>query len=179
MYLLYLDESGSVSNPADTHFILAGVCILEKQTHWVEQDLNKIIHLGAVIKKSLLMGEDPVEHAFEQLSSRFDLYLKRRHKKHNDTHRGLILFDNSSTEQRIQTLSREFKYSGHRWGTNKNYAEVPVFLDSCASRLIQLADLIAFALFRHFESNDSSHYDIIKDRFDQEGGVQHGLYLMA
>jgi hypothetical protein len=132
---------------------------------------------GAVIKKSSLPGGDPVTHAFEQLSSRFDLYLKRLHNKHKDSQRGIMLFDESSTEQRIQTLAREFKYNGHSWGKTSNYAEVPVFLDSKASRLIQLADLVAFALFRFHEYGDNSFYDVIKGCFDSEGGVEHGLYV--
>lgn len=131
------------------------------------------------MKKSSLAGIDPIEHAFEQLSSRFDLFLKRIYAKHQEAQRGIILFDKSSTEQRIQTLSREFKYSGHTWGKTKNIAEVPVFLDSKASRLIQLADLVAFALYRFYEHNDNSFYDIIKYCFDREGGVEHGLYVKA
>lgn len=132
---------------------------------------------GVVIKKQALTGEDPVEYAFEQLSSRFDLFLKRQHHKYNDSQRGIMLFDESTTEQRIQTLAREFKYSGHTWGKTSNYAEVPVFLDSKASRLIQLADLVAYSLFRFYEHGDPSFYDVIKDCFDTEGGVQHGLHV--
>lgn len=231
MHLLYLDESGSVTDPNQKYFVLAGICIFERTTHWVEQELNTVasrfapknpysieLHgspmrsgrdgwknfplndrlqamkdalklgiqdhypkgvrlFGAVVKKSSIAGTDPVEHAFEQLSSRFDLYLKRIYAKHHDAHRGIILFDKSSTEQRIQTLSREFKYSGHAWGKTKNYAEVPVFLDSKASRLIQLADLVAFALYRFHEHKDNSLYDVIKHCFDSEGGVEHGLYV--
>jgi hypothetical protein len=231
MHLLYLDESGSVTDPNQEYFVLAGVCVFERKTHWVEQELNTIasrfapknpysieLHgspmrsgrdgwknfplddrlqamkdalkfgvqnsypngirlFGAVVKKSSLAGTDPVEHAFEQLSSRFDLFLKRIYAKHQDAQRGIFLFDKSSTEQRIQTLSREFKYSGHAWGKTKNIAEVPVFLDSKASRLIQLADLVAFALYRFHEHNDNSFYDIIKYCFDREGGVEHGLYV--
>lgn len=210
---------------------MAGVCVFERKTHWVEQELNAVasrfapknpysieLHgspmrsgrdgwknfpledrlqamkdalkfgvqnyypkgvrlFGAVVKKNSLAGTDPVEHAFEQLSSRFDLFLKRIYAKHQEAQRGIILFDKSSTEQRIQTLSREFKYSGHAWGKTKNFAEVPVFLDSKASRLIQLADLVAFALYRFHEHNDNSFYDIIKHCFDREGGVEHGLYV--
>ena len=232
MHLLYLDESGSVADPNQKYFVLAGISVFERTTHWVEQDLNKIaerfapndphtieLHgspmrsgrenwkqfplpdrlqaikdalasindpkykksvrlFGAVIEKSALSGsDDPVEHAFAQMSSRFDLFLKRLHNKHNDTQRGIILFDKASTEMRIQTLAREFKYNGHSWGQNVNYAEVPVFLDSKASRLIQLADLVAYSLFRQFESQDSSFFDIIENKFDQEGGVNHGLYI--
>jgi len=126
-----------------------------------------------------LIGEDPVEHAFECLTSRFDLFLKRLHQKHNSPQRGLMIFDKSSTEQRLQTLAREFKYSGHAWGKTKNYAEVPVFLDSRASRLIQLADLASYAIFRHHERGDSQFYNVIKNCFDTEGGVQHGLYVKS
>ncbi len=87
-----------------------------------------------------------------------------------------MIFDKSKTEARIQTLAREFKYSGHSWGKTRNYAEVPVFLDSRASRLIQLADLVSFAVYRKFESGDSEYFDLIKPHFDREGEVIHGLY---
>jgi len=132
---------------------------------------------GVVIKKSSVPGQDPLEMAFEQLSNRFDLFLKREYAQKQVAERGLILFDKNSAEQRIQTLARDFKYSGHSWGKTKNYAEVPVFLDSKASRLIQLADLVAWALFRKFERNDPTFFDLIKGRIDSEGGVQHGLYI--
>lgn len=52
-----------------------------------------------------------------------------------------------------------------------------MFLDSKASRLIQLADLVAFALFRAYEANDPMFYDVIRHCFDGEGGVEHGLYI--
>ncbi|WP_255349432.1 DUF3800 domain-containing protein [Thioalkalivibrio sp. ALE23] len=51
----------------------------------------------------------------------------------------------------MQSLARDFKHYGHAWGKTYNYAEVPVFLDSRASRLIQLADLVAHAIYRHHE----------------------------
>lgn len=231
MHLLYLDESGSVADPKEQYFVLAGVAVFERDTHWIEQELNKIaarfvpadpytveLHgspmragregwkkyglqdrlqaikdalqvgvadrprknvrlFGAVIKKASIVGSDPVEHAFEQMTNRFDLLLKRLHHKHGDSQRGIILFDKSSTERRIQTMAREFKYSGHSWGRTKNYAEVPVFLDSKASRLIQLADLVAFALYRFYEHKDNCFYDVIKHCFDSEGLAEHGLYV--
>ena len=155
MHLLYLDESGSVADPTHKFFVLAGVAVFERTTHWVEQKLNDIarrfdandphavelhgspmrsgrgiwhahtlqvrtdairdalhagacsfqrkgvVLFGAVIRKEALSGGDPVEHAFEQVSNRFDLFLKRLYLKHNDKQRGIILFDKSSTEERI------------------------------------------------------------------------------
>ena len=227
---MYADESGSIADPGQRHFVLAGVSVFEREPHWIEQELDKIaarfdpnqphsieLHgspmrtgdrgwdqyaraereramldalragvsdrharfvrlFGVVLEKSNLSGQDIAKVAFEQLSSRFDQFLRRLHTQKGDTQRGLIVFDKSSTEQRIQTLAREFKHAGHSFGVTRNYAEVPVFVDSKASRLIQLADLIAYALFRHFERGDSKYYDVIAHRFDAEGGVVHGLY---
>jgi Protein of unknown function (DUF3800) len=57
-----------------------------------------------------------------------------------------------------------------------NLAEVPLFLDSKASRLIQLADLIAWSTFRNYESNDDQFFSIIKSRIYIANGTTHGLY---
>jgi hypothetical protein len=42
MYLLYLDDSGSVANPADRHIVLAGLAIFERQPHWFSERLDAI-----------------------------------------------------------------------------------------------------------------------------------------
>jgi hypothetical protein len=42
MYLLYADESGSISDPSQRHFVLAGVAVFEREPHWIEQELNEI-----------------------------------------------------------------------------------------------------------------------------------------
>jgi len=46
-----------------------------------------------------------------------------------------------------------------------------------ASRLIQLADLVAYALYRFYAHNDSAFYDEIKHCFDSEGESEHGLFV--
>ena len=131
---------------------------------------------ASVVKKTAASPRDPVEFAFEQLSSRFDQYLMRLHKG-GDTHRGIVIFDKSTYETTIQSLATDFRTIGHRWGVIRNLAEVPLFLDSKASWLIQLADLIAYAIFRHYEHTDSTLFSIISNRFDAEGGIVHGLFV--
>ncbi|WP_163069197.1 DUF3800 domain-containing protein, partial [Acinetobacter baumannii] len=42
MHLLYLDESGSVADPQQRYFVLGGVSVFERQSHWIETELNKI-----------------------------------------------------------------------------------------------------------------------------------------
>lgn len=129
---------------------------------------------GAVINKLACSPADPMENAFEQVASRFDHMLMRLHHK-GLTQRGLIVLDKSSYETSLQNLALEFKLRGHKWGKLHNLSEVPLFVDSRATRLIQYSDLIAHALRRYYERGESTYYDIIVDKFDAEGGVTHGL----
>lgn len=130
---------------------------------------------GVVVDKQALSPEDPVEYAFEQLCSRFDLFLTRLHHKGN-TQRGLIILDKSTKETRLQSLASGFKRHGHRWGVTWNQADVPFFVDSKATRLIQYADLVAYAMWRRFEKGDGEFFDTIADLFDREGSTIHGLH---
>lgn len=133
--------------------------------------------LASIVNKKTISPRDPVFSTFQQLITRFDHFLTQQHFAHNNTQRGLVLFDKSSKEANIQALATKFKKDGHEWGNLRNMAEVPAFLDSEATRLIQLADLVAYALFRHFEKGDSQFYSIIENKFDYYGGVQHGLHI--
>lgn len=226
MHLLYVDDSGSVQDPQQEYFVLAGFSVFERQGHWMSEELEKIaarfnqadpqsveLHgspmmngskawrgfklpervqamkdalqvlanshrsnrvFGVAVRKSSVSPRDPVELAFEELSRRFDHYLMRLHKA-NDTQRGLFIFDKTTRETSIQTLATDYKRFGHAWGQTRNMAEVPVFIDSRASRLVQLADLIAYGIFRHYERKDSQLFDVFKDRFDAAGGTVYGL----
>jgi len=40
------------------------------------------------------------------------------------------------------------------------------------------ADDSGVTSFRNFEYNDDTYYSIIKDCFDKEKNLQHGLYLL-
>lgn len=230
MYLLYLDDSGSIDDPQTDFFVLGGICIFERQTHWVESHLNtiakrfdplnpenielhaspmrsgrdgwkafapadrvqavvdalhilsnphsKILVFGAVIEKALLPIHDIVPHAFEKLAVIFDNYLAARYQlsKKKDPQRGIVIFDTSMFAQSIQSLSYVFKHHGHANGYLRNFAEVPLFLDSKASRLIQLADLVAYWIFRRYQSQDSRGFDLIAPYFHRYHGGQQGLY---
>jgi hypothetical protein len=130
---------------------------------------------AAVIERDSCGGRDAVNLAFEELCRRFDLYLAAMHRR-GDTQRGIMIFDKCSTENRIQELARTFKYTGHAQGMIRNYAEVPLFLDSKASRLIQLADLVAYAFFRAYEFGDNQFLDVFRHKIHRHAGQQYGLY---
>ena len=59
----------------------------------------------------------------------------RLHKA-NDTQRGIIIFDKATYKSTIQNLATDFRTIGHEWGVVRNLSEVPLFLDSKASRLV-------------------------------------------
>lgn len=227
MHLLYLDESGSVNNAFEKHFVLAGVAVFERKLHYLIKDIDQIMNahrladeelhgspilgarqkpwkdisrpdrisllssvleivaknkgcvaFGVVVEKEMLIEtENPMEFAFEQITSRFDKFLSRRNREDaKNRQRGLIVMDKSSDEKKLQGLISKFRTGGTRWGNLRNISEVPMFVDSKASRLIQLADLIAFSLWRRFEMNDTQLFDIIAQQFDaDEDGTVHGL----
>jgi hypothetical protein len=87
----------------------------------------------------------------------------------------LVIMDEMHQEQPLQALARHFRLTGTRWGMLRNMAEVPLFVDSKASRLVQLADLVAYAIWRRYEHRDGRFFDPIVPFFDTEGGVIHGL----
>lgn len=215
MYLLYADESGSIDDPNADFFVLSGICVFERQTHWLDSHINSIaarfdpdapekieLHAGpmrsgkdgwerfhptdrvqavvdtltllsnpqlrirvfaCVIQKSLYNRHEIISTAFEKLASGFDDYLAACYKKSKgkNPQRGIVIFDKSIFEQHVQLLSYFFKHQGHQNGHLRNFAEVPMFLDSRASRLIQIADMVAYWIYRHYQSHDSRGFQLI------------------
>ena len=231
MYLLYLDDSGSVANPSDRHIVLAGAAVFERRVYWLSKEMDRLAEdiwpdspksiefrgsdirggrkhwrgvardarigvyrraleiisnsnpksvavFGAVIDKAALSPDDPMEYAFEQICNRFDRYLGRLHRQGN-TQRGLIVLDKSSYETSLQRLALNFASEGHRWGRIYNMADVPLFVDSHATRMIQFADLIAHAIRLYYEHGNAIFFNILSGRFDAVGGVLHGLVHYA
>jgi hypothetical protein len=103
---------------------------------------------ACAIHKKSFPSADPVELAFEDLCQRFDYFLSRR-RQQGDQQRGMIILDKTTRETSLQRLSREFRKVGTRWGPLKNIADTPFFVDSRASRLVQLADHVAYAVLQH------------------------------
>lgn len=135
------------------------------------------IKLFAVaVDKQAASPRDPIEIAFEEICNRFNLFLTRIHNRRMDSQRGLIVMDKSVHERPLQMLARNFRVNGARWGHFRNLAEVPLFVDSAASRMVQLADLVAWSTFRKYELSDGRFFDPLIPLFDADGGVLHGLY---
>ena len=138
---------------------------------------RQFILFGAVIRNQ---GNNVAEDLFTQITSRFDKFLKRKFVKHQEPARGIAIFDKTRMEQQFQIWSQVYQKIGNKWGeTLANFAEVPLFLDSRMSRSIQIADIIAYSIFRKFEHNDETYFSIIKNCFDKDGNNEYGLLYIS
>ena len=229
MHILYIDESGSINDPSQDYFVLAGLAVFErgiyhliravddlvaswrlapdphdveihaspmyqgrKGTVWYALDRNTRVQMmlealellrgqssirafGIVVHKEAVAPESPLLYAFEEISNRFDQFLSRMYRLGYEGQRGLTLMDASQYENILQRRARDLRDNGTRWGRIRNLPEVPYTVDSRASRIVQLADLVAYALLRKYESGDERFFVPITRVFDAEGGVIHGL----
>jgi hypothetical protein len=231
MHLLYLDESGNPDEPADKHFVLAGLSAFEQNTYFLSREADAIqqryfptsppvdFHaqhirggkgfwrnqdktlrdqvladiadviaksyasvrlFGAVVEKTAsLHGEDAVRAAMEQVCKRFDTLLKRRALGHEDKQRGLLVFAESHFQSRAKIWVKGFWELGTQWGVLHSLCDIPYFAAAKESRLLQLADYVAHALFLLFEKHDATLIKGIIKKFDQTDGVVHGLVHLS
>ncbi len=146
--------------------------ILEELCGIVSSSGHQVVLFGIAVEKAA--NREPVVRAFEEICNRFDMFLKRLHAQ-GKTQRGLIIFDETRYETRLQTLLSHYRDTGTRFGKVKNFADVPFFADSKSTRLLQLADLVAYAMFRRYERSQTWLFDKLVNKFDTEDGVIHGL----
>ncbi len=231
MYVLYLDESGNEGNPADRHFVLAGVAAFERQIHFLSEGLDAVqkhhlpglepipfhaspmrkgkdfwrkvpedkrremladtggvlassdprgvVLFGVAVEKSATChGEAAVQLAVEEICGRFNLFLHRLHRDDANTQRGLLVFAEGRFDQRAKIWVRTFRRSGTRIGPIRNFAEdLPYSASANDSRMLQLADYVAHAIFMKYEQGDDSLLIPIQHKFDSFEGRNHGLVL--
>ncbi len=107
--------------------------VIADKTHWFASNPGR-------------SGDELYAELFEHLSSRFDLYLRRRYAE-GSPNKGIIIADphKESLSDAIKTNQRLFQRQGHRWDALYNLIETVFFLHSHESPGLQLADLAAMA----------------------------------
>lgn len=232
MYILYLDDSGSIANRQERVFVLGGIIVPEEKRYWINKHMDelaekidaddplsvefhacdifsgrkdpwksftnkeskieiikdvlqvcnreKLITLGTVIEKNSMNLEEIIPRAFEDIISRFQFFLSLKHKETSTNTHGLIVFDKSTYESDIQRLARMFRHDGTSFRHVPGIQEVPLFVDSRASRAIQLADHVAYALFREYNARDLTYTDVFRPQFciaaTQSNPKGYGIY---
>jgi hypothetical protein len=160
--------------------------IIKNALHCMRPAKDDTVIFACAVHKKSYVNNDPVEFAFENISLMFERFLQRKYnstkqsdkRRYNSTKqsdKGIIIIDKSSYETSLQKLALNFHKQGIKRKSLKFIREVPFFVDSRASRLIQIADNIAYAVFRRYEHGDLNYFNCIEDRFDRYDGVIHGL----
>jgi Protein of unknown function (DUF3800) len=223
MYLLYLDDSGSVDNPKENYLVLGGVCVHESQVHYFTDGMDRIaeriqpgdpdgveFHASVIFSgreepwKGMTKREDrqsvikdvltilvdapestrtfatvvqksstdqnPMHLAFIEMCSKFDRFLSLP----NVDSFGLIILDESTHATQLEMLSRRFRKLGEDRGIKK-IVDAPVFVSSRSFRCVQIADHVAYSVFRRFEARDANYFDVFASRFESLDGLDHGL----
>ena len=121
-----------------------------------------------------IASADPLQRGFEELLLRFNSYLGRLERP-STTEFGLVVADKAKYEGILQPIVNHWRSTGTRFGRLRRLTEVPLFVDSSATRMIQLADLVAYAVYRHYAARDSELFERMLPAFDRDQGVIHGL----
>lgn len=110
-------------------------------------------------------GAAPVDRIFEEILAKFQAFIRHAGPFRHDL--GLVLCDKAKHEAVIQPRVGDWLSNGFRLGRLSRIADVPYFADSRASRLIQLADLVAHAVWRAYEKNDADLLDLLLPAFSR------------
>jgi len=143
------------------------------------RDETPLVTFAVAVERDFHSSWSPVERerwAYEVLLGKFDAMLKKL-KRRNEPNRGLVIHDRRVVAERdIQTWTAAWRKTAERIGQLKNLADVPLFGDSRATRLLQAADLVSYAVFRRYnrQGPDSSYFDQLWPTFHAEGATVHG-----
>jgi uncharacterized protein DUF3800 len=131
-------------------------------------------YFGAVVERSY---GDYEERAWEEVLHKFDEMLTRQGRESAEHQRGIVIHDRSVTERRVQNWADRWRLMAGRIGVLTHMTDVPFFADSKASRLLQAADFIAFALWRYYglPVPDDRWISPLWSHFDSAEGKMHGL----
>lgn len=146
--------------------------VLRHIARWQSPTGRKSRLFGVVVKKDATPTK-VMERAHEELFARFDEFMTRLYAE-GQPHRSLVVADNSSYETLVQTMTPRWKRGG-RLGPLHSFIEVPLYVDSGASRLVQAADLVAWAIWQYYENGHPEHLQQVHGSFDSDGGILHGM----
>ncbi|MGA2160410.1 MAG: DUF3800 domain-containing protein [Terriglobia bacterium] len=138
---------------------------------------SRVTLFGIVFQKPDYPNASPIARTCEEMAGRFDAHLVGLElaSENKEKQRGLMIFDQSRHEKTVQALMTQYRTTGASFGKVKHLAEVPLFTDSKITRMLQVADFVAYAIYRRYESSDAQFLDIIMPRFAESGGKLHGL----
>lgn len=127
---------------------------------------------GAVVEEG-----DRDRRAYEEVLHKFDEMLTRRSRETGERQTGFVIHDKRSIERDVQRAAQTWREIAGRLGVLTHLADVPVFADSKASRLLQAADFVSWSLWRYYglPTPDPRWASGLWPLFDASDDVMHGL----
>lgn len=123
-----------------------------------------------------IAGRTVPEQSFEQIVTRFELFLKNAKVASDCDQFGLLIHDNNDTIARRHTdLMKQYHKSGTLWINVENIIETPLFVDSQLTSMVQVADLCAYALRRYCENKEELLFDEIFKIANRKNNVVVGI----
>jgi hypothetical protein len=136
-----------------------------------------IIVFAAVMSQDAAKGATQVRSdTFEGVCSRFNNFLIWEHRLRYTT-KGLVIIDKNREDEYRHLLS-SFQTST-KYGYLGNVVDIPYFAQSHETRMLQLADFCAYAIWRYYERQDDKYMNIILPRICRKplthklDGLQH------
>ncbi|WP_207264920.1 DUF3800 domain-containing protein [Desulfovibrio sp. Huiquan2017] len=110
------------------------------------------------------------EDAFQQLVSRFQMFLLNKGGSDGENLLGTIVSDNNETvNKKLTSLMRRFHKNGTFWRDIDHIIETPFFVDSQLTSMIQIADVISYGLRRYWDNGENDFFRLIFSRIDRAG----------
>ena len=109
------------------------------------------------------------EQAFEQVVSRFEQWIARQPApKPGQQHFGLVVHDmNETVAKKHSNMMLQFFENGTLWTEIKHIVETPFFVNSNLTRMVQMADVCAWALRRFCENGEEELFNLVYQRADR------------
>jgi len=131
---------------------------------------NLIVFVTAIHVTAATNAFQVLRDCLGDICQRFNAFLARQHNAgHPD--KGLLIMDASGRDLRIREIMAEFERAGTPHGYLENIVDVPYFGDSHHTRMLQTADLVAFAAHRYFNHGDDRYLNWILDRVDRPSPI--------
>lgn len=145
------------------------------------RETKGIALFGIALDKRDYPTIQPIQRTSEEMAGHFDAYLTGLEfdSGNSEKQRGLMIFDQSRHEKTVQALMTQYRTTGASFGKIRHLAEVPLFTDSKITRMLQLADFVAYSIYKRYESGQARFYDMLLPRFHQSGGKLHGLVHLS
>ena len=134
---------------------------------------------GIVVETEHYLCSDIVATSFERLCYLFDSFLIDRYKR-GDRQKGLVVLSKPQFEQKFAELLATYAKRKQPWGPRNviNLLDVPLFTASRASRLLQLADFVAGAIYQSYVHGDQTNMNKILPAFGPVGPTHNYLRLL-